>query len=151
MQFSHPSCISVNTLVLWPSVPETQTLLRHDFYWFSYLWLAKLSLKYKTMGLLDLAVLLLLFLESHLFLSTTASLMTPQWPGQPNGNKLIQTHLHLNETDQGGGSVSHTLLTCFPSPFANEPYLTPTLIVLHLLPPAILSTLSFFPPHPFQH
>ncbi len=107
------------------------------------------SLKYKTMGLLDIAVLLL-FLESHLFLSPTTSLMTPQWPGHPNGNKLIQTHLHLNETDQKGGSVSHTLLMCFPSPFANEPYLTPTLIVFHLLPPAILSTLFFSPFIPFN-
>lgn len=30
MQFSHPSCISVNTLVLWPSVPET---LESKPYW----------------------------------------------------------------------------------------------------------------------
>lgn len=43
---------------------------------------------------------------------------------QPSGNKLIQTHLHLNKTErERTGSVSQTHLICLPS-FANEPCLT---------------------------
>lgn len=45
---------------------------------------------------------------------------------QPCGNKLIQTHLHLNKTEserERTGSVSETHLICLPS-FANEPCLT---------------------------
>lgn len=124
-------------LALSPRDTYKSTLLRHEFYLFSYHWIVS---KYKTTGWLDHTALLL-FLENSL-LSTTTILMTPQWLRQPNGNKLIQSHLHLNKTDQRTGSVSQTLLICLPS-FANEPYLTPTSLC-YLLPPALSSTVSFW-------
>lgn len=143
MQFYHPSCISLNTLVRWPSVAG---ILESQPYWdmifvgfHTSVLLTSLSTKPWGCWLFP----------SSAFYSWKVIFFSPpkqaSWhhSGLDNVMATSWSKLIYTETEQRRGSVSHTQLTCLASPFANEPYLTPTLIVFHLLPPALLSTLFF--------
>lgn len=107
-------------------------------------------LKYKTMGLLDPAVLLFLFVERQSFSLSIQKKTICHHCGtdQANSSMLSQTHLPLNKADQKRGSISHTLKISFPVPLQiNSIWL---LLSLYLIPSSFcypfLKSVSFFIP-----
>lgn len=154
MQFSHPSCISVNTSVLWPSVPET---LESKPYWdmiFIGFHTSGLltSLKYKTMGFLESRHPPPFYSWKAFFFSPPqqaswhhsglARLMATSW------SKLIYTWTRQTREEE----VFHTLYwRAFPPLLRMNPiWLRLSLCFISSLPLTFLLFL-FFPPRPFQH